>query len=242
MVCWISGGASAEPPAREQLSPVDPSQLAAAAHAAEEDSIPARAQLPAASPPQAAVGTAGSNCTPTVGVPERTCLPSSPEQLGRASLADSAGAWTPLEGVPERFEELAPQSAAAQPTAEQPAGRHSGMGSAQQSPLQAGSALPVHSGDDSTGVSGDGEGAEAGTAAQPDQAAQADGRLGQAEQAEQSPADVCGFFGAFNSAPDVADTPTPASSQGEDAADEVFSQWYWPHAIKRALQTGCLCA
>eukprot|EP00891_Asterochloris_glomerata_P002852 jgi/Astpho2/2852/Aster-01008 len=89
------------------------------------------------------------------------------------------------------------------------------MDSAQQLPSQACGALPaalVHSGDGSTGIPGHGEGAEAGRAAQPLQAAPADARLLQAEQAQQSHADICGFF---NSAPDVADTPTPAS----DCAD-----------------------
>ncbi len=196
------------------LSPAGPSQLAGAAHAAEEGDLPAGAQSPAASPPQAAVETAGSNCTPTAGIPERACLPRSTEQPGRASLPDSAGAWTPVEGVPERYEGLVPQHAAAQPSAEEPAGRRSGMDSAQQLPSQAGGALPaalVHSGDGSTGIPGHGEGAEAGRAAQPLQAAPADARLLQAEQAQQSHADVCGFF---NSAPDVADTPTPASDCG----------------------------
>ena len=225
----------------QQLSPSDSSQLAGTAHAAEEDVISAGAQLSAASPPQAAVETADSNCTPTAGVQERACLPSSTEQLGRAPLPDSAVAWTPLEGVPERYEEVVPQHAAGQPSAEQHAGRRSGMGSVQLLPSQTGSTLPaalVHSGDGSTGIPGHGEGAAAGTAAQPHQAAQADGRLVQAEQAEQSPADVCGFFGAFNSAPDVADTPTPASDKGEYAANEVFSQWHWPHTVSGALQMG----
>ena len=229
----------------EQLSPAGPNQPAGAAHAAEEDGIPAGTHLPAASPPQAAVETAGSNCTPTAGVPERACLPSSTEQLGRASLPDSVGAWTPLEGVPERYEELVPQHVAAQPSAEQPAGCRRGMRSAQHSPSQAGSASPaalVDSGDGSTRIAGHGEGAEAGTAAQPHQAAHADGRLLQAELAAQSPADICGFFGAFNSAPDVADTPMPASDKGEYAAHEVVSQWHQPHAVNEALQMGCLCA
>ena len=215
----------------KQLSLAGPSQLASAAHAAEEADIPAGAQMPAGSPPQAAVETAGSSCTPTAGVPERACLPSSTEQLGRASLPDSAGAWTPLEGVPERFEEPVPHHAVVQPSAEQPAGRRSKIGSAQQLPSQTGSALPaalLHSGEGSTGIPGLKEGAEAGTAAQPDHAAQADGRLAQAEQAGQSPADICGFFGAFASAPDVADTPTPASDKGEYAANEVCSLWHWP--------------